>query len=118
MVTPNVLSEEQLLQFLEKNAGDRLKMELLAFWGRHPSAKFTRGAISCALDCKRSAMDRALKDMVATGLVDACTHNGVPFYSLTTNEEKRLVALQLAALGWDQRSLMARRVGQWERSAT
>lgn len=115
---PNVLSEEELLRFLEQYAGDRLKMEMLAFWGRHPDAKFAGGAISCALDCKRSAMDRALKDMVVTGLVDTCTHNGVPFYSLTTNEEKRRVALHLAALGWDQRSLMAGRVGQWGRATT
>lgn len=118
MAMANVLSEEQLLRFLKQYAGDRLKMELLAFWGRHPNAKFARGAISCALDCKRSAMDRALKDMVATGLVDTCKQNGVPFYSLTTNEEKRRAALQLAALGWDQRLLMARRVGQWERATT
>jgi len=112
----SVLTEEQLLRFLEQYAGDRLKTELLAFWGRHPNAKFTRSAISCALDCKKLDMDRALKDMVERGLVDMHKHNGVTFYSLTANEERRRVALELAALGWDQRRLMSRRVGQQNRA--
>ena len=112
MAVRNALTEKQLLRLLKQYASDRLKMELLAFWGRHPNAKFTRGAISCALDCKKLDMDRALKDLVERGLVDMHKHNGVTFYALTTNEERRRVALELAALGWDQRRLMLRRVGQ------
>jgi len=112
MVAPSILSEEQMLRFLEEYAGDRLKMELLAFWGRHPNARFSRGAISCALDCKKLNIDRALKDMVEVGLVDIYNCNGVPFYSLTVNEERRRPVMELACLGWGQLQLMIRRIEQ------
>jgi len=113
MAMPNVLSEEQLLRFLEKHVGDRLKTELLAFWGRHPNAKFTRGAIYCALDCTKSEMEKGLKDMVETGLVDTCTHNGVSFYSLTANEERRRAVIELASLDyWERHQLMVKYLGQ------
>lgn len=110
METPSMLTEEQLLRLLEECARDRLKIELLAFWGRHPNARFSRGAISCALDCKKLSVDRALKDMVETGLVDTHSCNGVPVYSLTANEERRRPVIELASLGWDQLQLMVRRV--------
>ena len=112
MEAPSISTEEQLLRFLEEYARDRLEMELLTFWGRHPNARFSRGAISCALDCKKLSVDRALKDMVGLGLVDTDNCNGVPFYSLTANEEKRRPVMELASLGWDQLHLMVRRLEQ------
>jgi len=119
MAMPNVLSEEHLLRFLEKQVGDLLKTELLTFWGRHPNAKFTRNAIYCALDCTKSDMDTGLKDMVETGLVDTCTHNGVPFYSLTANEERRRAVIELASLNcWERHQLMVKYVGQPHYSST
>lgn len=110
MLAPDILSEEQLSRFLEEFAGDRLKVELLAFWGRHPNARFTVGAISCALDCRKLDTDKALKDMVEVGLVDTYTHNDVLFFSLTMNEERRPPVLELASLGWDRWQVMLRRI--------
>ena len=113
MAELNVLNEEQLLRFLEKYAGNRLKTELLAFWGRHPNAKFTRSAISCALDCKKSDMDTALKDLVGTEMVDRCMHNGVTFYSLTANDERRRAVIELASLNyWERHQLIVKCAGQ------
>lgn len=99
MVLHSVLSEEQLLGLLDRCAGDRLRMELLAFWSRHPNAKFTARAVSCALDCKRLNVSKALAAMVEVGLVDTHDYNGTPVYSLTANEETRRPILELASLG-------------------
>jgi hypothetical protein len=102
MAAPNVSTREELLGFLEQYATDRLKTELLAFWGRHPKAKFSRSAIRCALDFGKLDVDRALEQLVETGLVDVCANSKMPLYSLTANEERRRLVLELASLSWAQ----------------
>lgn len=97
MRTADVFSEERLSRFLEEHAGDRLKMQLLAFWGRHPHARFAIGAIYCGLGYKKPDLNRALKEMVEAELLDTYHNNGVSFYSLTANEEKRQPILELAS---------------------
>jgi len=101
MAAPDVSTSEELLRFLEEYATDRLKTELLAFWGRHPKARFSRGAICCALDVARLDVDRALKQMVETGLVDLYTQNNkTPLYSLTGDEKICHMVLEVASLSW------------------
>jgi len=112
METPKVLAEESLSCFLEKHGGNRAKTELLAFWSRHPNAKFSRLVLSHALDQTKLDTDRALKDMVESGLVDTYTRNSVTLFSLTTNEEIRRPVLEMAALDWNQWQLVLKHVEQ------
>jgi len=112
MTTGEIAIEDNLYQFIRKYADKPLKMELLAFWGRHPNAKFAELAIYHAQDSRKVDVCRALEDMVAAGLVDTHTHNGTPLYSLTTNEEKRRLIMKLATLGWDQQQLVLRLIEQ------
>ena len=93
--------EERLCKFLENYAGDRMGTKLLAFWGRHPDTGFTKSAICWALDCKKHDINRALKDMVEAGLIDMYECNSVLLYSLTANEERRRLVLELTSLGWN-----------------
>ena len=104
------LNEEQLSCFLKEYVDDRVKLALLGFWGRHPKAKFSRGVISCALDCKKTDLDRALKIMVEAGLVNTRVQSGMTFYSLTTDEERKRPVLHIASLGLDQLQLMVKRL--------
>ena len=108
--TAKVLSEENLYRFLEQHGNNRVKRELLAFWGMHPNAKFGRRAICYALDCSKLEAERALRALVNAGLVDTHMNNGLTLYSLTRNEAKRRAVLELATLGWDQRQLMLKRI--------
>jgi len=112
MVTLNVSTEKQLSRFLGKYADNRLKIELLAFWCRHPNAKFARSAIYCASDWDKLDMDRALQDMVEMGLVDTQAHNSLRLYWLTTNEERRRPVMELASLGWARWQLMVKRIAE------
>lgn len=107
-MTVSELAGETLFQFVKEYAGDRLKVELLAFWGRHPNARFSRLAIRCALECGKSDINRTLKDMVEAGLLDIHTGCGEVFYSLTADETKRQLALGLATLGWARWMSMVR----------
>jgi hypothetical protein len=112
MTTGEVAIEENLYQFIRKYADEPLKMELLAFWGRHPNAKFSKLAIYHVEDCRKVDACRALGDMAEAGLVDAHIYNGTPLYSLTMNEEKRRLVMKLATLGWDQQQLVLRLVSK------
>ncbi|MBI3040346.1 MAG: hypothetical protein HYY80_01605, partial [Chloroflexi bacterium] len=58
MATPRVLNEMSLYRFLEEYGDNRVKRELVFFWGCHPNAKFARNAIYYALDCAKLEMDR------------------------------------------------------------
>ena len=89
MSEQKALTERELRQFLEEYGGDRLKREILAFWGRHPQAKFSLATMACALDCRKLDMERSLRAMVNAGLVDTYCYNGQPFYSLTADEQRR-----------------------------
>lgn len=111
MAAPDVWSKERLFRFLEEHAGDRLKMRLLAFWGRHPQARFAIDAIYCGLGCKKLDLNRALREMAEAGLLDTYHNNGVSFYSLTASKEERRPVLELASLGFYQwRLILSRRV--------
>jgi hypothetical protein len=97
---------------MEEHGDNRVKMGLLLFWGCHPNAKFASNAICYALDCTKLEMDRGLKALVEAGLVDTHILNGVTFYSLTSNDERRRPVLDLAALNWDRWRLMLNRLEQ------
>jgi len=117
METAKVLTEENLSRFLQQQENNRVKRELLAFWGMHPNAKFGRRAIFYALDCGKLEADRALRALVEVGLID--THhvnNGLVLYSLTRNEAKRRAVLELATLGWEQRQLVFKRIERRDKS--
>jgi len=117
METLTVTTQEELYHFLEEYGNNRVKRELLSFWGRHPEAKFSRYAICFALDCGKLEVEKALRAMVDGGLVDNHTNNGLTLYSLTKNEEKRRPVLELAALDWDQWNTMIKRIEQGWRIA-
>lgn len=112
MEAPNVLTEERLYRFLKKHGDNRVKRELLLFWGMHPNARFDRKTTCYALDCSKLDAEGTLRAMVEEGLLDTHIYNGVTLYSLTTNEDRRRPLLALAALGWDRWQLMIMRVEQ------
>ncbi len=105
-------TREDLYRFLQEHGDSWVKREMLLFWGMHPNARFDRRAVHYALDYSRMETERALRTMVEEGLVDKNICNGVTLYSLTAEEERRRVVLELAALSWDQWSLMLMRVEQ------
>jgi DNA-binding IclR family transcriptional regulator len=109
------MTEEDLYHFLEEHGGNRVRGELLAFWGRHPNVKFGKSAICHALDYNKSDVERALKALAETGLVETHIYNEAMLYSLTTNEERRQLAVGLGALSWDRLQLMLRRMERSER---
>ncbi len=99
MMAPEIANDRKLSRFVGKCGRSPFAVELLAFWGRHPKARFSKDAIGYALDRKRLDIDRALRHMVEVGLVDTYEDNGVPLYSLSAKEETCQLAVQLASVG-------------------
>ncbi len=112
MAASDVLTEETLNHYLEEHGNNRVKRELLLFWGTHPNAKFDRKVVCYALDFGKLDAEEALRVMVEEGLLDRHVSNGTTLYSLTRNEERRRPILALAALGWDRYRLMLRGLEQ------
>ena len=108
MVVPDV--KESVYHLLKEHGNNRVKRELLLFWGLHPSARFESKAIMYALECNRLDTERALGTMVEEGLIDRSIYNGVTLYSLTTHGEIRQPVLELANLSWYEWELVLRRI--------
>jgi hypothetical protein len=83
-----VSNEKQLFRVVEEHVSDRVKAELLSFWGRHPSDEFTVNVVSCTLGFSKLEVNRALKHLIEVGFVETHTRDGVVFYHLTADEKK------------------------------
>ncbi|MBI2848109.1 MAG: hypothetical protein HYX83_02940 [Chloroflexi bacterium] len=97
-MNPNEIAlEKKLYQFISEYADDpHCLLELLRFWGRHPSARFNRLAIIHALDCQQSLVNKALSYLLDRGVVQGHTESDVTLYSLTELEPVRSLVLSLA----------------------
>jgi hypothetical protein len=68
----------------------------MLFWGMHCQGKFDVATISYAVDRASADVAAELKSLVETGVVDVCSEQGVPLYSLTKNLDKRRAIIQRA----------------------
>ncbi|MDD5126742.1 MAG: hypothetical protein PHR43_01380 [Dehalococcoidales bacterium] len=111
MVTTHALTtRDELCRFIKQNAETRLKRELLAFLGRHSCTRFAISAICHYLGCHRLDIEEVLTSLISAGLITRDNSSGTIFYSLTTSKEKRRMVIELAALDWEQRQLIARQL--------
>ena len=105
----NVLVKENLCHFLQKYGDNRVKRELLLFWGKHPNATFAKFALCYAVDCSGLQVEQALKEHTEAGIVEKYPNErGLCFYSLTSDEAKRQQVIQLADFDWSQWNFMLR----------
>jgi hypothetical protein len=96
------ITRDSMFCFLQKYGDSWVKRELLLFWIMHPNTRFSRKAIGYSLTSNNLDVEGSLKIMVEEGLIDESVSNGVTLYSLTLNEERRRLILELANLGWNR----------------
>ena len=95
MVAEKDRHKERLEHFLRENVGTRLEMALLCFWSRHHDTKFSRSAILYAMDSNKLDTQQALDSLVNKGLLLRHAANGVALYSLTADDGRRSLVLEL-----------------------
>jgi hypothetical protein len=97
-MSPEMEIKNRVLDFARKHADTWLKLDLLCFWSKYPYAKLTVGIIARALSCKRRVdVEEALDSFVNESLVDRRADNGLLFYSLTSDADKRDCVLNMPA---------------------
>jgi len=72
--------------WIESSGGEgkrtRLDRELATFWLRHPNSKFAKSTLGYALDRGKLDMDKALRFMIGSGLIEEHVRHGTTFYSM------------------------------------
>lgn len=94
----------EMMRFINQHVDSYIQLDLLHFYGKHPNAKFTPGALACALkDIRVRDLQHALAALQRGGLLEKHGKNGVTFYGLTTEPLKREFILKLSASNWHER---------------
>jgi hypothetical protein len=101
-------SPQEVTQFVNQYGNTELKRDLLRFWNRYPYAKFTSGIIAHALHNRKVDIEEALESLVKATLIEKHTRQGLLFYCLTADPERRQWILSLSAYRGNFRSLYAR----------
>ena len=76
-----------------------VKRDVMFFWGHHCHRKFDAPTICYALDRGREDVEPELGSLVEAGIVDRQLEDGVVFYSLPRNEERRRPIVERAGPG-------------------
>ena len=100
MTIAAIAIQEKLRQFMGEEYADNqyCLLEILRFFGRHPSTRFSRLAIVHALSGGKSQIERVLAYLANKGLIKANIENDILFYQLTENNSLRSFVLEIAAL--------------------
>jgi hypothetical protein len=91
-----------LSQLMKKLIGNRGCLSLLRFFVVHPNGRFSRLAITHAIDDYRSKWETedALKKMASDEIIQIIIENGISFYRLTREEPVRQIILEMAEFDW------------------
>ncbi len=112
MTTSGIALDEKLVVFIKEYADDQYcLLELLRFLGRHPNTRYSRLVIVHAMNSRKLYTERAIRYLVAKGVLRAhVAENTAPSYSLTEEEPLRSIALDLARFDWCQWQMVLRQV--------
>lgn len=89
-------------QLMKKLVSDHCSLGLLRFFAAHPNGRFSKLAITHAIDeyNSRLEVERALTQLVGEGILKVSIENNIPFYMLTQEEHMRTLVLNMALFDW------------------
>jgi hypothetical protein len=101
---------ENLCQLIKDYGNDPYCLELIQFFGWHPSARFSCRAIlhSLGVNCGRHYIEKALHQLVDKGVVTTYSENDILLYCLTDDKPLRQTILEITRLDWSQWQVMLR----------
>jgi hypothetical protein len=111
MAVTQATERENVCQLIEEYADDPYCLELIQFFGWHPSTRFSGLAILHALNVnsERCYIERAMRQLIDKGVVRAYSDNNVHYYCLTNDESFRQAAVDIVRLDWSQWQALLRR---------
>ena len=114
MTTTETSSEEHLRRLVNEYSDDRVcLLEILRFWGRHPSTRFNQPAILHSLDgADPSHVQSALSYLINKEVVVENNQTRIACYQLTEFEPLRGELLTLSRHDWSQQNLIQNKLIQ------
>jgi len=89
--------DEGMAQFINQYADTPLKFDMLCFWSRYPEVTFSLTTIARFLNCPRRVhVEEALAFFEKAELVDRVSRQGLNFYRLTTDPDRRGYIIKLS----------------------
>jgi hypothetical protein len=85
--------ENRTNSLLSENESNGLKRDICHFLYKHPYAKFSGDCVYYATDYGKNEIRESFQDFVLAGILNVTTEHNTSFYSLTTDEELRNLAL-------------------------
>jgi hypothetical protein len=91
-----------LSQLMKKLIGNRCCLALLRFFVVHPNGRFSKLAITHAVDdnSSRWEIENELKQLVSDGILQTKVENEISFYLLTREDPVRQIILEMAEFDW------------------
>ncbi len=107
-MTRGIIISAELSHFIKENSDDYYTLQLMLFFADHPYTRFNELAIIHALnpECGRRGIQKALRELVAKGIIKTCVDSNMHLYSLLENA--RSLILELAGLDLGQRQPLLR----------
>jgi hypothetical protein len=94
------IEHHDLLTFLKNIVSSDMQYQLLCFWGRHPRAKLSFYAVSCALDIAEATLRDAVTVMVEKRVLVTDQNNSLTTYALSRAPQVQRYIRELANLAW------------------
>jgi hypothetical protein len=94
--------QSYLSQLMKKLIGNRCCLALLRFFVAHPNGRFSKLAITNAVDYNSSQreIESELKQLANDGILQIKIENDIRFYLLTREEPLRQIILEMAEFDW------------------
>jgi hypothetical protein len=104
-------SRSYIEELMKKFVSNQSCLELLRFFAAHPNGRFSKLAITHAIDdeCNRLEMAQALDEMVEERILVISHDNGTVFYTLTGEEVLRRLVLNMTLFDWRDWQLVLER---------
>jgi hypothetical protein len=96
------IGQPYLNQLMKKLIGNRCCLALLRFFVVHPNGRFSKLAITHAVDDNSSQreIEKELKQLVSDGVLQTKVENDISFYLLTREDPVRQIILEMAEFDW------------------
>jgi hypothetical protein len=102
----------EVRQLMRSLISNQSSLGVVRFFAMHPRGRFSRLAVIHAMDDSESRreIEKAIDDLIETGVLKAGTEKGVCCYRLTADEPVRGIVLKTSEMDWRQWQLVFERV--------
>jgi predicted RNA-binding Zn ribbon-like protein len=105
------IANSKVFDFLKENDFDKLELQLLVFWAKHPNAKLSLYSITSALDTAKLNLREAIYSLVRKNiLLEQHNQNDLTTYALNGDWTIREFIEELSRMDWNQLRILQKQL--------